>query len=539
MAATRARQARIRNPILRGFNPDPSICRVGNDYYVATSTFEWYPGVRIYHSSDLIDWQLAACPLDRPELLDMIGNQDSCGVWAPCLSHCDGLFYLAYTDVKRCKGNFRDAHNYLTTCASIDGTWSDRIHLSSRGFDPSLYHDDDGRKWYLNMVWDHRPDRDRFAGISLQEYSPDEQRLTGESRIIFDGSELGFTEGPHLYKRNGYYYLVTAEGGTGYGHAVTVARSRSINGPYEADPSGPVTTSRHDPGWPLQRAGHADIVETQAGELYMVHLLSRPLEGTRLSPLGRETALQRLEYTDDGWFRLPNGETRPQLEVEPPKLPCRRVGAELQHDDFDQARLHPDYQWLRTPWPEEFMSLTARPGYLRLYGMESPGSLFCQALVARRLTAFNCTAITSLEYRPETFQQMAGLIVYYNSSKFHYLHVSSADGGGRCLGIMSCAADPTLAVTCPLEQAPIAVPDNGAIFLRADIDGPILVFSWSPDGESWFPVDCTLDMRFLSDEHHGDQQLDFTGTFVGLCCNDLTGARLPADFDSFTLMSKS
>jgi xylan 1,4-beta-xylosidase len=159
---------KIRNPILRGFNPDPSICRVGDDYYIAVSTFEWYPGVRIYHSRDLSNWRLVSSPLNRAELLDMRGVPDSCGVWAPCLSHADGQFWLCFTDVRRFDGNYKDTHNYLVTCPSIDGDWSERIHLNSSGFDPSLFHDSDGRKWYTNMIWDHRPDRTFFGGIALQ-----------------------------------------------------------------------------------------------------------------------------------------------------------------------------------------------------------------------------------------------------------------------------------------------------------------------------------------------------------------------------------
>ena len=528
----------IRNPILPGFNPDPSICRVGDDYYIATSTFEWYPGVRIHHSRDLRNWRLVSCPLNRPELLNMLGNPDSCGVWAPCLSFCDGLFYLVYTDVKRYDGYFKDTHNYLTTCESIDGVWSDPVHLNSSGFDPSLFHDDDGRKWCLNMVWDHRPGRSRFAGIALQEYSPARQRLIGERRIIFSGTELGCTEGPHLYKRGGYYYLITAEGGTGYEHAVTMARSTSIGGPYEPDPAGPVITSRDDPAWPLQRAGHADLVETREGELFMVHLASRALPDTRLSPLGRETAIQNLEYTADGWFRLADGHVLPQLEIRPPALPRAEPAALFEHDDFDGKRLDPEYQWLRTPWPEEFMSLSERPGWLRLHGMESPGSLYRQALIARRLTALCCRATTCVEFQPDNFQQLAGLIVYYNSSKFHYLYLSTQAGIGRHLGVMSCEAEQSLDVVCPLGDRPVALPETGRVYLRADIDRSNLVFSWSTDGDDWTALDCTLDMRFLSDEYGGDSRIQFTGTFVGLCCNDLSGARRHADFDYFELKSE-
>jgi xylan 1,4-beta-xylosidase len=216
----------IRNPILRGFNPDPSIVRVGDDYYIATSTFEWFPGVQIHHSRDLVDWRLLTRPLNRASQLDMRGDPDSCGVWAPCLTHADGLFHLVYTDVKRygrtttagaSGASLRDFHNYLVTSARIDGDWSDPVYLNSSGFDPSLFHDEDGRKYLVNMLWDHRPGQNRFAGIVLQEYSPAEQRLVGKRHNIFTGTSLGFTEGPHLYKRDGWYYLITAEGGTGWG----------------------------------------------------------------------------------------------------------------------------------------------------------------------------------------------------------------------------------------------------------------------------------------------------------------------------------
>ena len=222
----------IRNPILPGFNPDPSICRVGEDYYVATSTFEWFPGVQIHHSRDLVNWRLVRRPLERASQLDLRGEPDSCGVWAPCLSWADGKFWLVYTDVKRFDGNFKDAHNYIVTAPTIEAPWSDPIHVNSSGFDPSLFHDDDGRKWFLNMLWNHR-DRTgahlkhpAFFGILLQEWDPVSGRLIGSPSNVFAGSSHGLVEGPHLFKRAGWYYLTTAEGGTGYDHAVTMARSR-------------------------------------------------------------------------------------------------------------------------------------------------------------------------------------------------------------------------------------------------------------------------------------------------------------------------
>jgi xylan 1,4-beta-xylosidase len=228
---------KIQNPILPGFNPDPSILRVGDDYYIATSTFEWYPGVQIHHSRDLVHWRLLTRPLTRASQLNMLGDPDSCGIWAPCLTYADGLFWLIFTDVKRygratapgvSGASLRDYHNYLVTSPRIDGEWSDPIYLNSSGFDPSLFHDDDGRKYLLNMLWDHRPGMNRFAGIVLQEYSVKQRKLIGNRKNIFKGTPIGLTEGPHLYKRNGWYYLLTAEGGTGWNHTVTLARSKKI-----------------------------------------------------------------------------------------------------------------------------------------------------------------------------------------------------------------------------------------------------------------------------------------------------------------------
>ena len=520
-----------KNPILRGFNPDPSIVRVDEDYYIAVSTFEWFPGVRIYHSRDLVNWRLVARPLDRASLLDMRGEPDSCGVWAPCLSFSNGLFYLAYTDVRRFDGNFKDAHNYVTTCDKVDGEWSDPLYLNSSGFDPSIFHDTDGRKWYTNMVWDHRPDRTFFAGIVLQELSMTEGRLLGERNFIFLGTELGFTEAPHLYRRGDFYYLMTAEGGTGYGHAITIARSRTIDGVYEPDPAGPLITARDDPAMLLQRTGHGDIVETENGELFLVYLCGRPLPGTQRCPLGRETAIQRLLCTDDGWLRLATGSNRPEVEFEPPDLPPGEPAIEFEHDSFDNDTLNPVYQWLRTPHLDDFLSLRDRPGHLRLYGMESPGSLYNQALIARRQTDFVFEATTLVDFSPDNFQQLAGLISYYNSCKFHYLYISSDEDIGRHIGIMSCEANPSLATTFPIQDRRVPIPGDDPVHLRASVDHAELVFSWSGDGIEWQDLPATLDQSLLSDEAGMEGAEQFTGAFVGVCCNDLAGTRKHADFD--------
>lgn len=531
----------IRNPILPGFNPDPSIVRVGDDYYIATSTFEWFPGVQIHHSRDLVNWRLLTRPLRRPSQLNLLGDADSCGVWAPCLTYADGLFWLIFTDVKRLGrttvagasgASLRDFHNYLVTCPTIDGEWSDPVYLNSSGFDPSLFHDDDGRKYLLNQLWDHRPGRNRFNGIVLQEYSVQERRLIGERTNIFAGTAIGFTEGPHVYKRNGYYHLLVAEGGTSWGHAVTMARSRALTGPYELHPDTHVLTSRHRPDVELQRAGHADVVETQNGETYMVFLCGRPLRHRGRCTLGRETGIQKMQWGADGWLRTADGRGLPTLEVTAPALPAHSFPTLPARENFDAVMLPIHFQWLRTPYPEEIFSTTARPGHLRLYGRETLGSHFRQALVARRQQAHCYSAATVIEFEPQHFQQMAGLVCYYNGAKFHYLYVSHDEIVGKHLRVMTCTPD---SLQADSFTAPIAIPTGARIEFRAETDHDRLRLAYRIEDRdaAWQWIPQQFDASILSDEATAPGAPNFTGAFVGMACQDMSGAALHADFDWF------
>jgi xylan 1,4-beta-xylosidase len=531
----------IRNPILPGFNPDPSIVRVGDDYYIATSTFEWYPGVQIHHSRDLVHWRLLTRPLNRATQLNMLGNPDSCGIWAPCLSYADDLFWLIYTDVKRygrttvggaSGASLRDFHNYLVTSPRIDGDWSDPIYLNSSGFDPSLFHDDNGRKYLLNMLWDHRPGNNRFAGIVLQEYSAKERNLIGERQNVFKGTSLGFTEAPHLYKRNGWYYLLTAEGGTGWRHAVTMARSRKITGPYELHPDTYILSARHRPDIELQRAGHADFVETQSCETYMVYLCGRPLHNRGRCTLGRETAIQKMIWGKDGWLRTLDGQGISTIETPAPSLPVHKFPMTPAREDFNEPVLPIHFQWLRTPWPEEIFSLTARPGFLRLFGRETIGSLFKQSLVARRQQAHCLSAATVVEFEPEHFQQNAGLVCYYNSAKFHYFFISCDETFGKHLRVMSCLPDST---QTDALTPPIAIPAGKPVHLRAEIDYERLHFAYRLEGvdKEWHWLPQQFDASILSDEATAPGQANFTGAFIGMACQDMAGTSNHADFDFF------
>ena len=493
----------------------------------------------------------------------MRGNPDSCGVWAPCLSHADGRFWLIYTDVKRYDGNFKDAHNYLVSTTDITGEWSDPVYLNSSGFDPSLFHDDDGRKWLLNLEWNHRQGskgheepKNNFGGIVLQEYDATNERLLGEPQVVFRGSERGITEGAHVLKRDGWYTMITAEGGTGYEHAVTHARSRSIAGPYELHPDVHVITANPDDQGELQRAGHGQPVQTPGGEWYHVHLCSRPLDVTSLrrSPLGRESGIQKVEWGDDGWMRLIDGGVAPRLEVPGPADDIADGMATVEYSPLsgdapyagalpspvdDSARTYTfkkhlplDFQWLRSPDWQRLFSLDARPGFLRLYGRESLGSWFEQGLIARRQQHVSYSAETVVDVAPVSHQQGAGLIAYYDRQRFHVVYVTHDESRGRVLTIASCNGDwPLMRLSWPLDT-PLSI-DEGEIELACDVERESLRFRYRQGGD-WNGIGPVLDASVLSDEAARGEHASFTGAFIGVVAFDTSGRGMPADVERFT-----
>jgi xylan 1,4-beta-xylosidase len=540
----------IKNPILPGFHPDPSICRVGDDYYIATSTFEWWPGVRIHHSKDLIHWKHCSYALHRTNQINLIGHQDSSGIWAPCLSHSDGIFWLIYTDVRSMYGAYKDTHNYLTTSPSIDGPWSDPIYLNSSGFDPSLFHDDDGRSWFVNQQWIHCPNKSPFNGILLQEYDKKSKQLIGNIKNIFPGTSLGVVEGPHLYKKNGYYYLLTAEGGTFYEHAVTFARSRSIDGTYEVMPNNPLLTSHKKSSSILQRAGHASLVETVDGDWYLAHLCGRPLEWNHSSKdiekpsnpdnynglhciLGRETALQKMRWRSDDWLEVADGSNSPMWNTEPP-VNVTSVGlvSSIDQDHFDSPILSSELNSLRVPFDKSWISLTERPGYLRLKGRESLMSTFEQSLIARRQQHFNCSVETLVDFAPDDFHQMAGLVAYYNTSNHAYLHITADSTTGKRI---LCLHKNQNGVLSELEDSRLI--GEGLVKLKVEFLHDHFQFLFSLEEKSWENFGPKIESYFLSDEFATQSRsgffysFGFTGNYIGIACQDLSGRKKSADFD--------
>ena len=522
---------KITNPILSGFHPDPAIIRVGEDYFIATSTFQWFGGVQLYHSRDLKNWQELPCPLNRTSQLDMQGNPNSGGVWGPCLSYCDGVFYLIYTNTRNFHGIFKDTHNYLVTTTDIfSGEWSEPIYLNSSGFDPSLFHDDDGKKYLLNMRWDHRMEKNDFSGILMQEYSPSEKRLVGDIVQIFDGTSVGATEAPHLYKKNGYYYLMLAEGGTMYNHGVQMARSKNLWGPYEADPM-PLLTVRNNPESPLQRTGHASLIDTPSGEMVVAYLCTRPLGEKSRSILGRESALAPVVWDENGWLRLKGGGVVPPVEFEL-DLDEHPFNSLPEREYFDMDTLPPHFKTLRIPLTEKRGSLCARKGYLRLYGHEAITSWNEQVMVGRRLQAFHTTSTTYVELEPKTFQQMAGLSVIYDTYNFFYLYMSRDEESSQ--NALRIIVRDSLKFYNPVPDGRVLIGDATGVYLRAELDDLTLKFSYSLDGERYFEIGGALDCSNLSDEAYCDIGHEgHTGTFVCMCAQDLTGNHLHADFKFF------
>ncbi len=531
----------VKNPVLPGFHPDPSILRVGDWYYIANSTFEWYPGVELHRSRDLVTWESLPSPLDERRLLDMDGAVASCGIWAPCLTWADGLFWLIFTNVRSWNaGPWKDTPNYLTTAPTIEGPWSDPVYLNSSGFDPSLFHDDDGTKWLVNMEWDYRRAGSRqFSGILIQRYSPARRKLVGPVKKIFPGSHIGLVEGPHLYKRNGWYYVMVAEGGTWLEHAVTLARSRNREGPYELHPQNPLISSYGHDDLTIQKAGHGSWCDTPDGRTYLAFLCGRPLPGTGRCVLGRETSIVELEWHDDWPYVKPpagaplreNGVYRnyPNDTFDSPSgghggAPVSTNVNETVTYRFDKE-ISGDFKNLRIARDPAVYSLKARPGYLRLRGGQSPVSAYSQTLLARRQTCFDFRAETKLEFHPESFQHLAGLTWRYDEQNQYLLYVSCDGERGRIINVMTFVAGESKLWN------EVCIPETGPVWLGVTVRGANGRFRYSLDGETWVELRPVLDASVLSDEFDG---LGFTGAFVGMFCVDTVNYTATADFEYFS-----
>ena len=541
----------LRNPILKGFNPDPCICRKGEDYYIAVSTFEWFPGIPIYHSRDMKNWELYTHVLTDDSNPDLKKLPSAKGIWAPCLTYCEeeDMFYVIYGVMNSMNARYFDVDNFLITAKDIKGPWSEPVYLHSSGFDASILHDDDGRKYIVSLDWETREGYEKPGVIAVSEYDPEKKEIIGyPKRIWKGGTDRGCIEAPHLTKRNGYYYIMCAEGGTGYNHCVTMGRSQNVWGPYEGDPQNPIVTSnpiesneRHDPDHlkpkyfnpdvVLQKAGHGSYVETQLGEVYLVHLCSRPFRPELRCTLGRETAIQKMKWTEDGWLRMADGSNIAKEYCEESELPEYKVSEIPDFDDFDGTELGNFYYAPRL-MPQSFADIHARKGYVRLRGQESRTSLNKVSILARKLTSVYATITTKMEFVPEVHQHSAGLIIYYDNMNYINLRKYYSETLGQSAISIIALENGEKTEFVNTRKAVDDVP----IYFRLEIRGKHSQFYWGYDGEHYEKIGIPFDTTRFSDEYckYGE----FTGTMVGITCADRVKHKHYADFDFLEYVAK-
>ncbi|EGT3953802.1 glycoside hydrolase family 43 protein [Clostridioides difficile] len=536
----------IKNPILPGFNPDPCICRKGDDYYLVVSSFEWFPGIPVYHSKDLKNWELYTHILTDETKIDLKKLPSSKGIWAPCLTYCEeeDLFYIVYGIMNSMNARYFDVDNYLITSKDIKGEWSEPVYIHSSGFDASILHDDDGKKWIASLDWETREGYEKPGVICLVEYCTKKKEIVGyPKRIWSGGTDRGCIEAPHITKRGDYYYIMCAEGGTGYGHSVTMGRAKNIWGPYEKDSMNPIVTSipgdfyeRHDPDHlkpkyynpesKLQKSGHGSYIETTSGEVYLVHLTSRPFVPELRCTLGRETAIQKMKWTKDNWLRMEDESNLAKEYVSESKLEEHLVSSIPSFDDFDSNVLGLQYYAPRIS-PLSFADVKSRPGYVRIRGQESRTSLNKVSILARKLTSVYARITTKMEFYPEVHQHSAGLIMYYDNMNYINLRKYYSETLGQSalsiIHLENGEKTEFLNTRIPIKDIPI--------YLRLYIKGRKSYFEWSYDEKNYQRIGKVFDTTKFSDEYckYGE----FTGTFVGLTCADRVKHKHYADFDFF------
>lgn len=496
---------RIQNPILPGFHPDPSICKAGGGYYLVTSSFEYFPGVPLFFSRDLLHWrQLGHC-LTRPSQLPLQRARSSGGIFAPTLRWHAGRFYMVTTNVTG-GGSF-----YVHSEDPAAG-WSEPVWVDQGGIDPSLCFDADGTVYYTGT---------HGGQIIQREIDLATGRFLTPARPIWDGTGGQYPEGPHLYAMHGYYYLLISEGGTEYGHMLTVARSTSSWGPFESCPRNPILTHRSLSN-PIQATGHADLVQDDAGHWWLVCLGIRPHSYPPCHNLGRETFLAPVTWDSAGWPVVGrDGLIELEMSVDRP-TPAEAPEANLNpwnwtRDDFDAPQLHPSWNYLRNPAAAN-ASLSERPGCLRLRGsaitLDEPDS---PAFVGRRQQHASCQVRARLDFQPDQPGAEAGLTVWMNERHHYDLLVSHSPGGRqlvcrRRIGSLQAQIGLPLPAVGPLELILRATPES-------------YQFACSAAGQSEVVI-CEAETRYLSTETAGG----FTGVYFAMAAS---GGAAPADFDWF------
>ncbi len=490
----------IANPVLAGCHPDPSVCRVDDTYYLVTSSFGYFPGIPVHRSRDLVEWELIGHVLDRPEQVDLHGLDLSDGVWASTIRHHDGVFYVVSGIARERTG----ASIFVVTATDPAGPWSDPVELDAEGIDPSLFFDDDGRCWLLAARDAAEPAVTGPGELWMRELDLATLRLVGETHVLWHGALSGqWVEGPHLYKHDGRYVLLAAEGGTERHHAVTAATASAVTGPYATDPRSPLLTHRHlGPGHPVQNVGHADLVDTPSGQWWAVVLGVRPVAGTHV--LGRETFLVPVEWSPEGPVLAPG------------------VGAVLLPDEADAApgrveTLDPGAALALQGWsslrgpvgrlvaPQDG-ALVLTPSTARLEGRGTP------ALIVRRQQHLRFHATCRLRVDGLTGDEQAGLVVFMHQDRFVTLALGLDDAGAlEVRAVARTTAGSELLACVPAPESLVALHVTG--------DEARYAFALDVPGRARPLPLADVDRSFLSTEEAGG----FLGVHVGVFADGAYG----------------
>lgn len=509
------------NPILCGFYPDPSICRVEEDYYMVTSSFAYFPGLPVFHSRDLIHWQQIGHGISSVSQLDYKNCETSLGLWAPTIRYHEGLFYIVNTFVSEGREARRD--NFIITAKNPAGPWSNPVFINGAdGIDPSLFFDTDGRLWYTGNFIYENPEYEGHHGIYLAELDKRTFQFKNGRKVIWDGktSRSKWIEAPHLYFINDFYYLIVAEGGTFTNHSVMMARSRTIDGCYEICPRNPVITHRHlSLEHEISVVGHGDIVGTQNGEWWMVLLGVRPYKGAHFN-LGRETFLLPIKWDTDGWLRVNNQNGLINSRESRPDLPEFCPVPEFYSDNFESPKLHQRFNTIHAS-DGSFYSLSERPGCLRLYTKPETLSEICNpAFVGRRQQHALFRLMTAMDFDPADLHEEAGLAIVQDD-RFFYQFTVSLSAEGRNITVQKCDNQQMTVLNH------ITVPRRGRIYLAITASDSGYNFYYGFDDQAMNPLfegACPELLSSLTNE-------GFTGTYLGMYAS--SNHRPSANFADF------
>lgn len=484
---------KYKNPVIRGFNPDPSLCRVGDDFYLVTSTFEFFPGVPIYHSRNLVDWELINHCLTRDSQLQLEDCRNSGGIFAPTIRYHDGVFFMTTTNVTG-DGNF------IVHTKDIYGEWSEPAWIEHKGIDPSLLFDDDGKVYFCGT---HQEEDGQC--IAVFEIDPFTGEQLSELKIATYGTGGKFPEAPHIYKRNGFYYLMLAEGGTEYGHMETIFRSTSPYGPYEPCPHNPILSHKDFMGSPIQATGHADLVEDSRGDWWLMCLAIRPLPQAMLHNLGRETFLAPVTWNEEGWPIVgDNGRISLTMEAALPAPPKAIGQAASFQDHFDGDNLGLDWNYVRNPRLHEYC-LASEPGFLKLAGGSQTLNDYHPTFVGVRQTEFDCNAETKMVGKFEQNGQRAGLTAFYNMD-YHYEICLLNEDGTHYVALVKKVHD----IEHVAEKRPIEY--DGSIEFKIEAGTEDYVFYYNL-GDGWICLGSGKTAGLCTE---GTMRMTFTGTYIGL-----------------------